>query len=265
MAARPGHHAAGVAQGLERPGLGELVEPELGLELLEQGLGARAADRVAHPQAGEAPGLGEGPEDEQARELLHQRQRGVALLGVDEVAQRLVEEHDDALGQGLEQRAQLVDGYELAGGVVGVAQGDEPRALVDRAQHGLRPEAGHRHGAAAGTVGDGRVQAVRRPWRDELVEGLEQRLRRRAQQLRGAVAHDQALLRHPEVVRQLGAQRRGVAVQVAVQAATRGVGDGVDHGRGRVLGPRRRAEVERLDAGEGLLLALVGLGAQVAR
>ena len=152
---------------------------------------------------------------------------------------------------------------ELAGGIVGIAQGDEPRALVDRAQHGLRPEAGDRHRAAAGAVGDGRVEAVRRPWGDELVEGLEQRLRRRAQELRGAVAHHQALLGHAEVVRQLGAQRRGVAVQVAVQPAARGVGDGVDHGRGRVLGPRRRAEVERLDAGEGLLLALVGLGAQI--
>ena len=188
----------------------------------------------------------------------HQRQRGVALLGVDEVAQRLVEEHDDALGQRLEQRAQLVDGDELARGVVGIAQGDEPRALVDRAQHGLRPEAGDRHGAAAGAVRDGRVQAVGRPRRDELVERVEQRLRRRAQQLRRAVAHHQALLGHPEVVRQLGAQRRGVAVEVAVQAAARRVGDGVDHRRGRVLGPRRRAEVDRLDAREGLLLALVG-------
>ena len=48
-----------------------------------------------------------------------------------------------------------------------------------------------------------------------------------------------------------------------MQAAPRRVGDRVDHRRGRVLGPRGRAEVERLDAGEGLLLALVGLGAQL--
>ena len=67
----------------------------------------------------------------------------------------------------------------------------------------------------------------------------------------------------PRRVRELGAQRRGVAVEVAVQPAARRVGDGVDHRRGRVLGPRRRAEVDRLDAGEGLLLALVGLGAQL--
>ena len=93
--------------------------------------------------------------------------------------------------------------------------------------------------------------------------GLEQRLRRRAEQLGGAVAHHQALLGHAEVVRQLGAQRGGMAVEVAVQPAPRRVGDGVDHRRGRVLGPRRRAEVERLDARERLLLALVGLGAQV--
>ena len=51
------HHAAGVAQRLQRAGLGELVEPELGLELLEQRLGARArrsrsrTRRPARPQA----------------------------------------------------------------------------------------------------------------------------------------------------------------------------------------------------------------------
>ena len=99
IAARARHHAAGVAQRLERAGLGELVEPELGLELLEQRLGAGPPDRVAHAQAGQAPGLGEGAEHQQARELVDERQRGVALLGVDEVAQRLVEQHDDALGQ----------------------------------------------------------------------------------------------------------------------------------------------------------------------
>ena len=67
----------------------------------------------------------------------------------------------------------------------------------------------------------------------------------------------------PSDVGELGAQRGGMAVEVAVQPAPRRVGDRVDHRRGRVLGPRGRAEVERLDPGEGLLLALVGLGAQV--
>ena len=55
-------------------------------------------------------------------------QRRVARLGVDEVAQRLVEQHDDALGQRLEQRAQRAGAQQLARRVVGVAQGDDPRA-----------------------------------------------------------------------------------------------------------------------------------------
>ena len=86
--------------------------------------------------------------------LVDQGERRVALLGVDEVAQRLVEQHDDALGQRLEQRAQLVDGHELACRVVRVAEGDEPRAVVDRAQDGLRAEARNRHRVAAGAMGD---------------------------------------------------------------------------------------------------------------
>ena len=36
-----------------------------------------------------------------------QRERRVARLGVDEVAQRLVDEDDDALGQRLEQRREV--------------------------------------------------------------------------------------------------------------------------------------------------------------
>ena len=58
------------AQRLEHARLRQLVEAELGLELLEQRLGARAADGVAAAQAGEAPGLREGAEDEQPRVIL---------------------------------------------------------------------------------------------------------------------------------------------------------------------------------------------------
>ena len=54
--------------------------------------------------------------------VLAERERGVARLGVDEVAQRLVEQHDDALGQRVEQPAQLGGGQQLAGRVVGVAE-----------------------------------------------------------------------------------------------------------------------------------------------
>ena len=94
---------------LQRAGLRQLVDAQLGRELLEQRLGAGAAQRVAAAQPRQAPRLGERAEHQQPREPLEQRERRVELLGVDEVAQRLVEQDHDALGQRREQRAQLVD------------------------------------------------------------------------------------------------------------------------------------------------------------
>ena len=76
------------------------------------------------------------------------RQRRVARLGVDEVAQRLVEQHDDPLGQRPQELAQRVELHELARRVVGVAQGDDARAVVDGRQHRLDAEPGDRDGVA---------------------------------------------------------------------------------------------------------------------
>ena len=95
-----------------------------------------------------------------------------------------------------------------------------------------------------------RIQRIRRPRRDELVVGLEQRLRRRAHELRDPAADDDPLDLDSRLVGELGAQRGGVRVEVAVQSAARGVRDRVDHLGGRVLGPGRPRQVERLDARE---------------
>ena len=64
------------AQRLERAGLRDLGDAEVGLELGQQLPRAGPADRVADAQAGEAPGLGEAAEHEQARVALEQLQRG---------------------------------------------------------------------------------------------------------------------------------------------------------------------------------------------
>ena len=111
-----------VAQRLEHAGLRELADAERRAELVDQRLGARAADRVAAAQPGQAPGLREAAEHDESRVVLAELERGVALLGVDEVAQRLVEQHDDALGQRVEQPADLGGGQQLTGRVVGVAE-----------------------------------------------------------------------------------------------------------------------------------------------
>jgi hypothetical protein len=85
-----------------------------------------------------------------------QRERGVALLGVDEVAQRLVEQHDDALGQRLEQRAQLVDAHELAGGSLGLHSAtSRVRSLTARSTPRARSRSPGPHAPARGA-----------PWRD---------------------------------------------------------------------------------------------------
>jgi hypothetical protein len=106
--------ATSTPERLERAGLRELVEAELRLELGEQRLGAGPTDGVAAAQAGEPPRLRKRAEHEQPRVVGEQSERGVARLGVDEVAQRLVEQDHDALGQRLEQRGEIARGNELA-------------------------------------------------------------------------------------------------------------------------------------------------------
>ena len=113
--------------------------------------------RVAAAQAGQAPGLRERAEDEQPRDSSSSSPSArVARLGVDEVAQRLVEQDDDALGQRRRAaRRSAVDAEQLAGRVVGVAQRDDARAVVDRREDRLDAEARDRHRVAAGAPGHG--------------------------------------------------------------------------------------------------------------
>jgi hypothetical protein len=224
----------------------------------------RSARRSRSRSAGrEAPRLGERPEDDEALEALEQPERRVDGLRVDVVDERLVDEHDDALGQALEQRGELVDRHELAGRVVRVAQHDDARALVDRRQQRVGVEALDRDGERVRPAGHERIERIRRPGRDELVVGLEQRARRRVQQLGGAVADDDLLGRDAVAVGDLRAQGARARVDVAVQALARGVRDRVDDVVVRQPGPRRAREVDGVDALERLALALVGLLAQL--
>ena len=148
--------------------------------------------------------------------------------------------------------------------VVRVAHDDQPGALVDGAQDGARAVARHGHCVAVRAPRHERIERIRRPRRDQLVARLEQRGRGRRQQLGGAVADDDLVAADAVAVRDLGAQRARVRVDVAVQPAPRGERDRVDDEVVREPGPRRPREIERIDARELVRPPLVGLLAQLA-
>ena len=72
------------------------------------------------------------------RELVGQPQAGVQVLDVLEVDERLVEQHVHVVGQRAQQPGAASADVEVgAGGVVGVAEHEHPRALADGPQQRL--------------------------------------------------------------------------------------------------------------------------------
>ena len=181
-------------QRLQRAGLGDLGDAEVGLELGEQLTGAGGADRVADAQPGEAPGLGEAAEDEQARMALEQLQRGAGRLRVGEVDERLVEQHGDAVGKALEQPSQLARRRAARRwgrwGWRWRSRGRRGRAAAASSSSIAALDA---DGAAVRAAGHDRIQRVGGPACEQLLAGLDQRAGGGAEQLGGAVAEDQAV------------------------------------------------------------------------
>ncbi len=157
------------------------------------------------------------------------------------------------------QSLELADGEQLAGGVVG--GGDRHHAgvvLADGLQK-LVHAAAHRYRLAVGAAGHDGEEGVGGPGGDEHLAGLDQRAGGGAQQLRGAVAHDQAAGVHAVAEGEVGAQLRAAGVGVALHTPTRDEGDGVDDVGVGEVGPGGVGEVERLHPRERLALALRGL------
>ena len=238
-------------QRLQRTGLRDLGDAEVGLELGEQVGRAGSSDRVADAQAGQSPGLGEAPEDEQPRVILQQVERGVAGLGVGELHERLVKQHRDALRQPVEQSAQLARGQELAGGIVGAGQRDHAHARVCGGLEQRVHPARDAHRAAVGATGHDRIERVGGPGGQQLLTRLDHRAGGRGEQLRGAVTEDQAIGLDAVALGQAVAQLVSAQMGVAVKTAPGDVGDRVDDpagagararssGRGRAS-PRARA------------------------
>ena len=108
------------------PAWASSLTPELGRELLEQRLGARAADGVAAAQAGQAPGLGERAEDEQARVVARaaRASRRAPRRRRSRAAPRRAARRRARAARSSSARS-VVGAQQLARRVVGVAQRDE--------------------------------------------------------------------------------------------------------------------------------------------
>ena len=237
------------------PAWASSLRPSSGSSSLEQRLGAGAADRVAAAQPGQAPGLREacgrraaagGRRAAPARRRAARRRRSRRSASSSSTTTRSGSASSSARSSPI--------GEQLARRVVGVAERDDARAVVDRAR-GRRRRRSRATGTAvrARAARHQRIERIGRPRRDQLVAGLDQRLRGRARAAARRRRRRRAAPRAtPWRCGELGAQLGGVPVEVAVQAAARGVGDRVDDVGRRVLGPGRLREVERLDARERL-------------
>ena len=88
------------------------------------------AEHVADAEAGHRVQLGEGAEDEQVGQLGDEA--GGVLARLEEVGQRLVEQHPHALADPLAQRAHVLARDRRAGRVVGARERDRARVRARR-------------------------------------------------------------------------------------------------------------------------------------
>ncbi len=197
-------------------------------------------DREADPQPGQAVGLGEGAQHADVRAVPVQVE-AVGHLGVaDELDVRLVDD-DQHLGRdGVQEALQLGAVDHVAGGVVGVADEDQPGPLGDRGQHRVQVvvAAGgerHRDRGRAGDLGDDRVGLEGAPGEHHLVARARRGEDQRLGDADRAGAGGDVLDRHVEVLRQFGGQLGDGHVRVAVELAGRG-DRRLQHPRERLVG-----------------------------
>ena len=153
-----------------------------------------------------------------------------------------------ALRQGREQLGQAARLEVRAGRVVGVADRHHAGTVGHCGEDRLGVDASGRqldgHRPASRTLGHERIERIGGPWRDELVAGLEQHVRRRLEQLGGAVADRDLLGLDTVAAGQSAPQPGGKAVGVAVDPPAGRVDRGVHDLRVRKVGPLGTGEVE---------------------
>ncbi|PFX04592.1 hypothetical protein CJ468_05365 [Nocardia farcinica] len=232
----------------DRGGLRHPVHAERDVHLHQRGDHLGVAHRVTDAQPGQAVCLRERAQDNHIRSVaadLHpvrtilRGQPHVLVVG-------LVEHHEHVRGHGVEEALERRPAVRGAGGVVGVADEDQPGVLGDR--RGQRVQVvrvvrgqRHLHGGGVAHLRDDRVRLERAPREQHLVP------RRRAGDLhqflaqRHAAAADRDVLDpHPEELGQRRAQLARLVVRVAVRQLRR-LGDRLGRGGQR----RQRGLVAR--------------------
>src|SRR5207237_5432511 len=178
-------------------------------------------------------------------EVLLEPVRVVRVVDVLEV--RLVEHRQDVAGDAVEVGVELGPGVRRAGRVVGMADVDELRALVDRGEERVEVVAvvAKRHAARLGADLD-RVDDVARegrPAADDYVAGVEDGLRQAVDDAVRPCAERDLLEADVMPLGEGGAQAVPAAVRVAVQLVA-GPRERLARGRERAERPLVRGELD---------------------
>ena len=220
------------------------------------------ADQEAHAQARQAVGLGEGAQHGHVGAVAIQVD-AVGDIGVADVLAVGLVQDDQAVGRRLvEEFGQLALADDGAGGVVRVADQDEPGLRGDRGGHrgqvvSLVPER-HAHRGGAREVGQRRVSLERAPGVDDLRPGVADGPHQLLQHAHRAAADGDMPDRNGEPLGDRLGQRARAAVRVAVDAAA-GLRDHLHDGRQRPVRRLVGRQLVRLaDRGGRRLAGLVG-------
>ena len=204
------------AEARERRGLSGGGDLERAPHLARRGDDVGRPDPVADAQAGEPVDLREGAQHDQPPALADELDP-VEVVGVVDVLEvGLVEDAEHVRGQPVEEREQLVAAVRGAGRVVRMADVDELRALPDRVEQRVEVVGvvaqRHRPRHAAELRGEEDVAREGGPAADDLVAGVESRLREQVDDPVCAGADDDLLERDAVPLGQRGAQREDAAV-----------------------------------------------------
>ena len=206
-------------------------------------------DGVAHPQPREAVRLRERPEDADARPVAVEGDAVGHVRVTDELAVRLVDDHQHLRRHCVEEPLEPVARDRRAGRVVRRAHQDQPGAVGDRGEHRVEVVLlgrGQRHldAGRAGDLGDDRVCLERPPRVDHLVARTNRGLDDLLGHPNRPGADGNVACRDVEAVRDRVHQVGREHVRVAVRPRA-GVGDLGQHARQRRVRVLVRRQLER--------------------
>ena len=221
----------------ERGHLSQRVHVEGGANPVEERHAVRRRHAIAHAEPRQARSLGEGAQDGDLAPLPEIGQRIGEVGALGELQVRLVEDHDDAVGNPGHEILHLVGRHDRGGGIVGVGDEDHLGHGRDGACHRFEVEAvlleGHDDADAAHGLDDHRVYHEGGVRDDDLLPGAHERPHEELDELVGPVAQDNVVGVDPMAPGECVAQVEAAAVGIAVQLAECGRDGLLDALRGR--------------------------------